>query len=233
MSEADPTGATLRPGRARPARGRRLVFIAGCVTGCAATGLVVFLLQSTVIPDWIVTPLQREDTSGNADAIVVLGADAWEPCGPSLSSVRRTFKGVDLLREDRAPLLVFTGGVTEASRGIPVAGVMGDLARRLGVPDVSIFEEKESRNTWENAQLARQLLRPRGVRRVLIVTDSIHMRRAEACFLRAGFEVERASVPQVCVSSSNLAMLRSALHEYVGWLVYRKRGWLAADPTLN
>lgn len=175
-------------------------------------------------------PLQRPNTSGNADAIVVLGADSWEPCGPNVSSLRRTFKGVELLRAGRAPLLVFTGGVTQASRGVPVAGAMADLARRLGVPSEAIVEERESTNTWENAQLARQVLRPRGVERVLIVTDSIHMRRAEACFLRAGFEVERASIPQVCVSSSNLGMLEGALHEYVGWLVYRKRGWLSVSP---
>lgn len=211
---------------------RLRMFLAGCLAGCAATGLVVLILQRSTIPDWIVRPLQRANTPGNADAIVVLGADSWEPCGPSLSSLRRTFEGVALLHAGRAPLLVFSGGATEASRGVPVAGLMADLARRLGVASPSIVAEIESRNTWENAQLTRQVLRPRGVRRVLIVTDSIHMRRAEACFLRAGFEVERASVPQVCVSSSNLAMLRAALHEYVGWLVYRKRGWLGG-PGLN
>jgi uncharacterized SAM-binding protein YcdF (DUF218 family) len=211
---------------------RLRIFLAGAIAGCAALGVVVWILQRSTIPDWIVKPLQRADTSGNADAIVVLGADAWEPCGPSLSSLRRTFAGVELLHAGRAPLLVFTGGATEASRGVPVAGVMADLARMLGVPSSSIVEEIQSRNTWENAQLTRQVLRPRGVRRVLIVTDSIHMRRAEACFLRAGFEVERASVPQVCVSSSNLAMLRAALHEFGGWLVYRRRGWLGG-PHLN
>ena len=222
---------TSAPAR-RPPR-RRRIFLAGCLSGIAAMALVVWVLQNTAIPDWIVTPLQRANTAGNADAIVVLGADAWDPCGPNLSSLRRTFKGVDLLHDGRAPLLVFTGGVTEASRGVPVSVVMGDLARRLGVPSESIVEETASTNTWENAQLSREVLRPRGIQRVLIVTDSIHMRRAEACFLRAGFQVERASVPQVCVSSSNLAMLRSALHEYVGWLVYRKRGWLTSGPGLN
>ena len=181
----------------------------------------------STIADWLVRPLLRPDTQGSAGAIVVLGADAWEPCGPSVSAVRRTFEAVDLWHAGRAPLLVMTGGPTEASRGTPVARAMGDLARRLGVPAEAILEETRSGTTRENAVRTRELLEPRGVRRVLIVTDGIHMRRAEASFAGVGFQVERDSVRQVCVSSSNLAMLRDAVHEYLGWLYYWYRGYFA------
>jgi uncharacterized SAM-binding protein YcdF (DUF218 family) len=201
--------------------------MAGWAAGAATIVSGILVLQVSSIADWLVRPLQRPDTHGLAEAIVVLGADAWEPCGPSVSAFRRTSEGVDLWRAGRAPLLVFTGGPTEASRGLPVASAMGDLARALGVPADAVLEETRSRNTRENAVRAYELLMPRGVHRVLVVTDSIHMRRAEASFARAGFEVERASVPQACVSSSNLAMLRSALHEYLGWLYYSYSGYVA------
>lgn len=209
----------------RPAR---KPFVLGFLAGASAIVVLYVVVQVTAIADWIVRPLQRPDTGGNADAIVVLGADYWKPCGVSVPAFRRTMKGVDLWRAGRAPVLVFTGGPTRASRGIPVGVEMADLARRLGVPPDAIVLEVDSRNTWENALFSSRVLGAKGIRRVVVVTDSIHMRRAEGSFLRAGFEVERASVPQVCVSSSNLAMLDGALHEYVGWLVYWFRGQIGS-----
>jgi uncharacterized SAM-binding protein YcdF (DUF218 family) len=71
------------------------------------------------------------------------------------------------------------------------------------------------------------------VRRILLVTDTIHMRRAEDCFRAYGLSIERASVPQVCVSSSNVDMLRAAVHEYLGWCRDRWRGSEENDAMMS
>ena len=195
----------------------------------AGLALALFVLNNSTLPDAFVKPLQRPDTGGHADAVVVLGASYWEPCGLTSSAWQRTAEGVRQWRAGRAPRLVFTGGATHESRGVAVAERMADLAVQLGVPREAILTESASRTTHENAQLTDALLRPRGLRRLVLVTDSIHMSRAESTFRSVGFEIERASVPQVCVSSSNLAMLESALHEYVGWAYYRWQGWVLRD----
>ncbi len=198
---------------------------AGVLAGWGLVLAGIVLVEETTIPDWLVKPLQRPDTTGAADAIVVLGASAYEPCGLSLSALRRTMRGVDVWRRGRAPLLVLSGGPTRESGGRSISTIMADFARRLGATPETVVEEDRSRNTWENALYSSEILRKRGVRRVLLVTDSIHMRRAEGCFLRLGFDIERSSVPQVCVSSSNLDMLRGAVHEYAGWLYYAIKGY--------
>ncbi len=190
-------------------------------------------LQVSVIPDWVVTPLHRPDTAGHADAIVVLGAGYFEPCGPNLFSLRRTFRAIRLYREGRAPIVVFTGGQSHTSGGKRIAHEMGELARQLGVPARDILEETESTTTWENARNASALLRERGIHRVLLVTDGIHMRRAEACFRHFGFTIERDSVPQVCVNSSNLDMLGEAFHEYLGSLYYSLKGYTSEPPAAS
>jgi uncharacterized SAM-binding protein YcdF (DUF218 family) len=213
----------------KPKHPRRRAYVWGFLSGAAALALLLFVLNVTALPDLLVKPLQRPDTSGEADAIVVLGAGYWRPCGLTRSAWQRTLHGVRLWQEGRAARLVFTGGPTKESGGVAVAREMADLAVRLGVPRDAVLQEVVSRNTHENAVLAAALLRPLGYKRVLLVTDSIHMRRAEACFRSAGFEVERSSVHQVCVSSSNLAMLDSALHEYAGWWYYRRKGWVTPD----
>jgi uncharacterized SAM-binding protein YcdF (DUF218 family) len=208
----------------------RRAFLLGCLAGAAFLLAALTVLNVSDFPDWLVKPLLRPDTDGAAEAIVVLGADYWEPCGWSVSSFRRTVHGVRLWRQGRAPILLFTGGPTAASRGEPVAAAMADLAATFGVPRHAIEIESRSRNTWENAVMTAERLRARGTVRVVVVTDGIHMRRAEASFWKAGLTVERSSVPQSCVSSSNLAMLRSAVHEYAGWVYYRLKGWVAAAP---
>jgi uncharacterized SAM-binding protein YcdF (DUF218 family) len=187
--------------------------------------LVYVVLQVSTIADWLVEPLLRRSTDGPAEAIVVLGAGYYEPCGLNLHALRRTFRGVELYRKGRAPLLVFTGGRTQTSGEKSIAHEMGNLARSLGVPAENILEETESKTTWENALYTSSLLKSRSIHRVVLVTDSLHMRRAEACFRHFGFEIERASIPQVCVDSSNLEMLLQAFHEYVGSLYYWLKGY--------
>jgi len=197
--------------------------------GVATVALVVFVLDATTVPDDLVKPLQRPDTGGNAEALVVLGAGYWEPCGLTVSAWQRTLHAVRLFEQGRAARIVFSGGPTQESAGVPVGAQMAELAIRMGVPRDRVLAETESRNTHENAEGTAALLRAQGIRDVILVTDSIHMRRAVACFRKAGIEVGRSAVPQVCVSSSNLAMLESAAHEYAGYWYYRAKGWVNSD----
>ncbi|MGH9347830.1 MAG: GDSL-type esterase/lipase family protein, partial [Vicinamibacterales bacterium] len=64
-----------------------------------------------------------------------------------------------------------------------------------------------------------------GARRVLIVTDRLHMRRAAGAFEQLGFAVQRASVPIYEGHADNVSMLASGLREMVALAYYRMRGW--------
>jgi uncharacterized SAM-binding protein YcdF (DUF218 family) len=79
------------------------------------------------------------------------------------------------------------------------AGVVeaDELARALGahgVPEASIIRERCSLDTRDNARFAAALLRRRGLFRVIVVTCTWHLPRAERAFRAAGLEVEGVAV---------------------------------------
>jgi len=210
---------------------RKRPFLAGFLSAVALVSLIAAGVRHTRVPDLLALPLLLPDTTGQADAIVVPGAGVGETCVPNLAAIRRTMTAVRLLRQGRAPLVLFTGGRGPNGGPCPTAEIMADLARNLGADDDSVLLETASRTTWENALRSAPILRARGVERILLVTDCLHMRRAEACFRTMGFEVERASIPATDAYCGNASMLRSAAHEYLGIVYYRLKGYTSAEST--
>jgi uncharacterized SAM-binding protein YcdF (DUF218 family) len=84
--------------------------------------------------------------------------------------------------------------------------------------------------TREEVIFVRALLQPRGVRRILLVTDSQHMSRARVLFERAGFEVFPTSVDDVSNREAGpeqrLRLMRWVLKEFVARLYYWVAGYL-------
>lgn len=168
--------------------------------------------------------LRADDPSRDADAIVVLGS-LLRPDG-SLSPVgeERVAAGVALLKAGRAPLLVLTGSHPAwaiPGRGaspITEAEAMAARAREHGVPDAALVLEKGSRSTYENARGCAALLAPRGVRRVWIVTQPFHLRRATRQFRAAGFDALGFHIEDSLQYRNPPIGLRWVLYEYVSWM---------------
>jgi uncharacterized SAM-binding protein YcdF (DUF218 family) len=127
---------------------------------------------------------------GRADAIVVLGAGVSTTGTLSDSSLRRAVHGIELQRRALAPTLVMLG---PSHWPVGEAPIRGMLARSLGVPAERIRLVMGGRTTREEAMRTREELGP-DVRRILLVTGAIHMKRARALFERAGFTVLAAPV---------------------------------------
>jgi uncharacterized SAM-binding protein YcdF (DUF218 family) len=217
-------GWTRHSSRLRQLANRQGLF--GFALGVLSVFLVQFILNNTSAADRIVEPLIRADTGGKADVIVVLGAGLTQLCTPNLYSIRRVVLAVDQFEAGRAPRVVFSGGRPDGL-SCSVSEVMARLAQRLGVPEALVQIEDTSRNTWENADRTAALLKSMGARRVLLVTDRLHMRRAEACFASLGFAIERASVP--VTETSNVVLMYQGVREYAAWWYYRWRGWIPSD----
>jgi uncharacterized SAM-binding protein YcdF (DUF218 family)/lysophospholipase L1-like esterase len=207
---------------------RRRTFLAGVGCGVLLVYFGALFINRTNFADYLITSLLLPDTAGKADAIVVMGAGVVGDCVPNHYGVRRTLLGVRLWHQQRAPILFFTGASGEHS--CPVATAMARLAREVGVPERGIQTETTSHSTRENGEHSAPLLRRLGVRRVLIVTDRLHMKRAAGTFAQLGFEVERASVPIYEGHPNNVSMLQSGAREYAALAYYRMHGWIA-DPT--
>ncbi len=163
-------------------------------------------------------PLARYDAPQTADAIVVLGA-ALRPDG-SLSAIleERVAAGVKAWSDGLAPRLCLTGGRSPfASHDVAEARAMAARARSLGVPDAAIEIEDASGSTFENARRCAALLLPKGIRRVWIVTQPFHLRRAKRHFRRAGFVPLGFRIEDSLQFRDPAWGLARVLREYVSW----------------
>lgn len=127
-----------------------------------------------------------------ADAVVVLGAPPLSPDVPGPVLERRVDHGVAVFRDRAAAFLVVSGGAV----GPPPAEaeIMRTLALAKGVPNERIVVEDRARNTFENALYTGLIIRRRGWRRVIVVTDGFHLPRSLFVFRRLGLRVEGAPV---------------------------------------
>lgn len=151
------------------------------------------------------------------DVIVVLGAKQAPDGTPGPAIERRMAEAIRLWREGLAPNLILSGGATLVQT--PEAESMAAVARAAGVPDEALHLEARSTRTLENAVFTVEILRQRGWRRVMVVTDDFHMRRAVYCFRALGQPVTAAGVRNALTRTVFAAWCR----EIAGRMIYPRQ----------
>jgi len=223
---------------------------AGLALGLASLALLL-LFSTKAGALLLIRPLERLSAplvplaTHEAGAIVVLGGgrvgaapDDQERDMPNPQTLARLRYAAALQRATGLPLLVSGGSPDGAAE--PEAALMARSLREDFAVPVRWLEDT-SDNTAENARYSGQLLFAAGIRRVLLVTDALHMPRSQAIFARAGFEpvaaptlfLGRAPVRPGDFLPDGEGLRRShyALHEWIGLLWYRLRhgsAWPAA-----
>ena len=129
----------------------------------------------------VCTALAFDFTNGFHDTANVVATSISTRAVPPRVAV-----GIALYREGAAPLIVMSGG---GAGPISEAAVMRDLARNAGIPETVLMLEPESGNTFENAANTARLLHEAGKRRVVLVSDRVHLPRATRMFRQAGLDV--------------------------------------------
>ena len=190
-----------------------------------------------------------------AEVIVVLGGGVYPP-GPPRPMTEMNEAGdrltyaAKLYQDGVAPYLLLSGGgvTVDGQRLRPEAENMADLLVLMGVPREALWLETASRNTYENAVESKRILEPKGIDRIVLVTSALHMPRSAAIYAKQGFDGnpgahrlpgdQRLTGPSTrrptCrfnsttwrPAPSTWKILTDAVKEYIGWLVYRVRGWL-------
>jgi uncharacterized SAM-binding protein YcdF (DUF218 family) len=162
-------------------------------------------------------------------AIVVLSAAFFGTETLSDESVRRALYGIRLYRRQFAPILVLSGR-SESAGTISEARLRAELASQMGVPDPAIVLEETANTTREEATRIHQLLQQLGVKQILLVTESLHMRRAARTFQHVGFEVIPApsdQYPKTLDSPQERVWLMSrVMQEAVALIYYRVAGYV-------
>lgn len=128
-----------------------------------------------------------------ADAIVVLsGMLTWVPAKNGFvqewGDPDRFWGGIELIKANNAPLLIFTGGKLPWESGRANEGdYLKKYAQQLNVPDHQIIVTTDVQNTEEEATQVSEILKNR--RHIILVTSAFHMARAKSAFESKGLIV--------------------------------------------
>jgi len=206
----------------------------------------LYLASTALVADLLMGALEKDQRPKvlsvipQADAIVVLGGALrgdthWSSLGDLNAQADRLVHAVDLYKAGKAPRLLVSGGASRGARS--EAQQMEQILGVMGVPHRAILRESESRDTRDNARYSAIILKGKKMTRILLVTSAFHMRRARAAFEAEGLEVIPAptdyqrlvstpSVPPWLPTVQDLERTTIALREFVGYWVYRWRGWI-------
>jgi uncharacterized SAM-binding protein YcdF (DUF218 family) len=225
--------------RARLGRG----ILVAALTALAATSLssadqrLLALLEDRFPPP--------PEPLGRVDGIIVLGGSvnpaqsAARGGAPSIKAAADRLTGMMILaRRFPDAKVVFTGGSGDPLHPeLREAPMVRRLLQALGSElDGRILFEEDSRNTHENAVFSLALARPRPGEVWLLVTSAAHMPRSVGVFRAAGWPVvpypvdyatggSRRTWLQHLDPQHSLGTLNLVMHEVVGLLYYRLRGW--------
>ncbi len=144
------------------------------------------------VAGWIVSRAGAEP-GGPADVIVVLGAAAYGS-EPSPVFRERIEHALALHRDGAAPRLLFTGGKRKDT-DLTEAEVAKRYALDRGVAPERILCEEESTSTLENLANAWALMQRNGLTRAILVSDPLHLARAELLARRLGMTVAISATP--------------------------------------
>lgn len=207
-------------------------------------GLVVLgLLGFRAIPDALLRPLENRYPVPTAEAvdshvgIIVLGGAVGHPDSfaahgqvPLGEAAERMTVSVGLMRQYPRLELVFSGGEGRLlTTGVTEAELATAFYQQQGLDMTRVRLEGGSRTTRENAQQVAKLLGERCQQPWLLVTSAWHMPRSMAEFEAVGCKVTPYPVdfrtgyatPLTEYSLAySLIRWQTALHEWLGWLVY-------------
>jgi uncharacterized SAM-binding protein YcdF (DUF218 family) len=214
-----------------------LVLLAICAFSPLANLLLYPLEQR--FPKW-------DSAHGEPDGIIVLGgsidADLSSAHGVPVitAAADRIIGGATLAHRYPNARLVYTGGSGNLlSNDAKEADYATALFQGLGIPKSRLIMERQSRNTKENAEFTKQLVKPKQGERWLLVTSAYHMPRSIGLFRAAGFAVEAYPVDwkigtredlfrYYVTGNDGLQLVDTAAREWLGLIAYRVTGRIDA-----
>ena len=164
-------------------------------------GVVILILCSLpIVSNKLISYLEKDhlpqdmSTIDMADAIVVLSGMVktikvdhklkYEFSG----GVDRILSGIDLFKDNKAPLLILTKGKLPWSMGLSEGEYLKDFAIKFGVPKESILLTENVQNTDQEAKAVKRLLNTNEIK-IILVTSAFHMPRAKKVFEASNIKV--------------------------------------------
>lgn len=177
----------------------------------------------------VLSGLVRSDTLRPADAVLVLGTRMQTDGDPTSAQMSRLLRGLELVKDGLAPRLIITELPPRYASQRPFVEAL--LARFK--PDVEIVDLGPTFNTHDEAVMTAEYLKKRGLRRIIVTSSPTQTFRGAALLEAQGLEVMATPARETRFDLENLdrpeerlMSFGSAIHERLGILVYRQRGWI-------
>ena len=188
--------------------------------------------------------IDSRQAAAGADTVVLLGGGVGSATVggrtagvPTASSLLRALEAARVFHAIGARLLVASGGTPRPERqAMSESAVLRRLVVDAGVPSTAVIEESRSTTTAGQAAFVRDLLRARGVERIVVVTSPMHMKRALGLFRAehldaigspAPLRSETSPAPPLLLPNvESLAFSDDAVYEYAALAYYWARGRL-------
>ena len=161
---------------------------------------ILILCSIPIFSNKLITYLENEyilsdaSSAKTADAIVVLSGMVRTINSKNGLSYEwgeasdRIFAGIELIKKNKAPIMILTGGKLPWSVGKPEGEYLRDIAIKYGVPNKNILLTKNVQNTDQEAKAVAKLLN-KEIPNIILVTSAFHMPRAQKVFEAAGIVV--------------------------------------------
>ena len=174
------------------------------IAGILAVSILI-ICSLPIFSNKLITSLENEyilsdaSSAKTADAIVVLSGMVRTINGKNGLSYEwgeasdRIFAGIELIKENKAPIMVLTGGKLPWSVGKPEGEYLRDVAIKYGVPNKNILLTENVENTDQEAKAVAKLLN-KASPKIILVTSAFHMPRAQKVFEAAGIKIEPFAV---------------------------------------
>ena len=212
-----------------------LFFVISCA---AATGFITNKAMG-----YLENLQQSSPLKNHYDAVIVLSGmldlELSDQQNPEFSTaVDRIIKGIELIKNNRTDYLIISGGDGGLqSSGKSEAALLGDFAKKWGVPEDKIIIEPDSKNTFENALETAKIIQKYQFKQLLLITSAFHMHRSIGCFknqnlfpdillvdFRSSQDHPSKDFRNYIPSSSGLNKLSVLIHEITGIIAYHLTG---------
>ena len=223
---------------------RYAIFLGSVIT-------LISIIGGTKIPAYLLFTLERPYIVENlndlpeCDAVIVLGGGHNFVASGTFqieldSSVDRILTAVEIVRLGKGKALVTSGGMyIEHGRQKGVGKLIKKWLEEWKLFDKKIYDLGVNLNTRDEAINTAELAKQHGWRKIILVTSASHMRRSKALFEKVKLEVvpvgsdlQGASAMQnmrffyFVPKNTGFNHLSNYMHEQIGWLYYKLRGWL-------
>lgn len=193
--------------------------------------VVLYFTSISPIKNILIAPLEQSYKIPNnlhADAIVVLGAGAYNKNTLDGDSLNRLVGGFILYKKLNLPI-IFSGGYATSTRS--TANIAKRLLEQMGVDPKDIYIDNKSFDTNQNAIYTAQICRKQNFKKVILVTSAYHMKRAVMLFKKHKLDVIPYPVDfkeshsynfySYLPTLDNLVISTEAIREYLGYIYYK------------